>query len=49
MANAHPDVIEAADAVTGSHDADGVADYLERLLDRRDQRYWPEPVESGGG
>jgi hydroxymethylpyrimidine pyrophosphatase-like HAD family hydrolase len=48
MANAHPDVLEAADAVTGGHDADGVADYLERLLDRTDQRYWPAPVESGG-
>ena len=31
MANAHPDVIAAADELTGRNDADGVARYLERL------------------
>jgi hydroxymethylpyrimidine pyrophosphatase-like HAD family hydrolase len=33
MGNAHPAVLAAADDVTGSHDDDGVADYLERMLD----------------
>jgi Cof subfamily protein (haloacid dehalogenase superfamily) len=32
VANAHPDVIEVADEVTGSNDDDGVATALERLL-----------------
>jgi len=32
VANAHPDVLALADDVTGTNDADGVADYLERLL-----------------
>lgn len=31
-ANAHPDVLGAADHVTGDCDEDGVADFLERLL-----------------
>ncbi len=33
MANAHPDVLAAADAVTRSNDEDGVAVFVERLLD----------------
>jgi hypothetical protein len=33
MANAHPSVLAAADDVTAANDADGVAAYLERLLD----------------
>ncbi len=32
MANAHPDTLAAADAVTRSNDEDGVADFVERLL-----------------
>ena len=32
VANAHPDVIQVADEVTGSNDDDGVATALERLL-----------------
>lgn len=32
VANAHPDVLAVADEVTGTNDADGVADYLDRLL-----------------
>lgn len=31
VANAHPDVLAAATHVIGRHDADGVAEYLERL------------------
>jgi hydroxymethylpyrimidine pyrophosphatase-like HAD family hydrolase len=30
VANAHPEVLAAADEVTGSNDEDGVADYLSR-------------------
>ncbi|HLL66792.1 MAG TPA: HAD family hydrolase [Micromonosporaceae bacterium] len=33
MGNAHPAVRNAADRVTGSHDDDGVAAYLDQLLD----------------
>jgi Cof subfamily protein (haloacid dehalogenase superfamily) len=33
VANAHPAVIAAADEVTGSNDQDGVASFLERMLD----------------
>jgi hypothetical protein len=33
VANAHPDVIDAADEVTASNDEDGVAVVLERLSD----------------
>lgn len=33
MANAHPEVLAAADAVTCSNDEDGVAIFVERLLD----------------
>jgi hydroxymethylpyrimidine pyrophosphatase-like HAD family hydrolase len=33
MRNAHPAVLAAADEATDSHDDDGVAAYLERLLD----------------
>ncbi|GAA1800667.1 HAD family phosphatase [Planosporangium flavigriseum] len=33
VANAHPAVLAAADDVTAANDADGVAAYLERLLD----------------
>jgi Cof subfamily protein (haloacid dehalogenase superfamily) len=33
VANAHPSVLAAADDVTGANDAEGVAAYLERLLD----------------
>ncbi len=36
VSNAHPDVLAVADAVTGSNDDDGFADYLERLL-------WADP------
>jgi hydroxymethylpyrimidine pyrophosphatase-like HAD family hydrolase len=32
MANGHPAVLALADDVTGHHDADGVAAYLERLV-----------------
>jgi Cof subfamily protein (haloacid dehalogenase superfamily) len=32
VANAHPSVLAAADEVTAANDADGVAEYLERLL-----------------
>jgi Cof subfamily protein (haloacid dehalogenase superfamily) len=32
VANAHPDVREAAGAITSGHDADGVARYLEAVL-----------------
>ncbi len=32
MANAHPDVLAAADAVTRSNEEDGVAVYIDRLL-----------------
>lgn len=32
MGNAHPEVLAAANAVTGSHDEDGVAAYLEALV-----------------
>jgi Cof subfamily protein (haloacid dehalogenase superfamily) len=32
VANAHPEVLAAADEVTGSNDDDGVADYLNRLF-----------------
>lgn len=32
VANAHPDVLAAADDITGTNDEDGVADYLDRLL-----------------
>ena len=32
VASAHPDVLAAADATTGTNDDDGVATYLERLL-----------------
>ncbi|MBO0868867.1 MAG: HAD family phosphatase [Micromonosporaceae bacterium] len=35
VANAHPDVLAVADEITLSNDEDGVAAYLERLLDRR--------------
>ncbi|MFN8637236.1 MAG: Cof-type HAD-IIB family hydrolase [Chloroflexota bacterium] len=35
VANAHPDVLAAADEVTLSHEADGVAETLERLLAAR--------------
>jgi Cof subfamily protein (haloacid dehalogenase superfamily) len=35
VANAHPDVLAAADEVTGSNDEDGVAQVLERLLTRQ--------------
>jgi hydroxymethylpyrimidine pyrophosphatase-like HAD family hydrolase len=34
VANAHPDVLAAADAVTSSNDDDGVASVIERLLAR---------------
>ena len=33
VANAHPDVVAAADHVCPSNDEDGVAQMLERLLD----------------
>lgn len=33
VANAHPDLLAVADRVTGACDDDGVADYLERVLD----------------
>ncbi len=33
MANAHPDVLAAADVVTRSNEEDGVAMVVERLLD----------------
>jgi hydroxymethylpyrimidine pyrophosphatase-like HAD family hydrolase len=33
VANAHPDVRAAAAELTGGHDADGVARYLEAVLD----------------
>jgi hypothetical protein len=32
VANAHPDVLAAATHVIGSNDADGVAEYLERIF-----------------
>ena len=32
VANAHPEVLAAADDVTGSNDTEGVAMYLDRLL-----------------
>lgn len=32
VANAHPDVLDVADDITGTNDQDGVADYLDRLL-----------------
>ena len=32
VANAHPQVLASADEVTGSNDADGVAQVVERLL-----------------
>ncbi len=35
MANGHPDVIDAADHVTGRHDADGVADLIDGILSAR--------------
>jgi Cof subfamily protein (haloacid dehalogenase superfamily) len=35
VANAHPDLLAAADEVTGSCDDEGVAAYLEQLLDGR--------------
>jgi Cof subfamily protein (haloacid dehalogenase superfamily) len=35
VANAHPEVLAIADEITLSNDEDGVAVYLERLLDRR--------------
>jgi hydroxymethylpyrimidine pyrophosphatase-like HAD family hydrolase len=34
VANAHPDVLAAADEVTSSNDEDGVAVFLDRLLSR---------------
>jgi hydroxymethylpyrimidine pyrophosphatase-like HAD family hydrolase len=37
VANAHPSVRAAADDTTADHDDDGVARYLERLLDRADE------------
>jgi HAD superfamily hydrolase (TIGR01484 family) len=37
VANAHPDVIAAADAVTRSNDDSGVAEFLEALLASADQ------------
>lgn len=46
VANAHPEVIAAADEVTGSNDDDGVAEVLERL-GRRD-RSQPSSSESVG-
>ena len=36
VANAHPDVLAAADEVTGANDEAGVAQVLERLLAQRD-------------
>ena len=33
MANAHPDLLAAADLVTTTNDDDGVARVIERLLD----------------
>lgn len=38
VANAHPDVLAAADAVTESNDDDGVAVFLEEMLDRAQVR-----------
>jgi len=35
VANAHPDVLAAADEITGSNDEDGVAQVIERLLAER--------------
>jgi hydroxymethylpyrimidine pyrophosphatase-like HAD family hydrolase len=32
VANAHPEVLAVADEVTGTNDADGVAEVLERLF-----------------
>jgi hydroxymethylpyrimidine pyrophosphatase-like HAD family hydrolase len=32
VANAHPDVLAAADEITASNDDDGVAQVIERLL-----------------
>ncbi len=40
MANAHTDVLAAADVVTASNDDDGVARLLERLLDGRFSSAW---------
>jgi Cof subfamily protein (haloacid dehalogenase superfamily) len=37
VANAHPAVLEIADAVTGSNEEDGVAAYLEDLFGRAEQ------------
>jgi len=37
VAGAHPDAFEAADAVTLGNDADGVAVYVEELLDARER------------
>ncbi len=46
VANAHPAVLAAADDVTDSNDADGVAVYLERLLDAPDS--WKGALDSKG-
>lgn len=47
VANAHPDVLAAADEVTASNDEYGVALVLERVFgpesDQGYQRYWPVP------
>jgi hydroxymethylpyrimidine pyrophosphatase-like HAD family hydrolase len=34
MGNAHPDLVAAADAQAGHHDDDGLAEFVEQLLDR---------------
>jgi hydroxymethylpyrimidine pyrophosphatase-like HAD family hydrolase len=36
VANAHPDALAAADAITASNMDDGVAQYLDALLAQRD-------------
>jgi hydroxymethylpyrimidine pyrophosphatase-like HAD family hydrolase len=36
VANAHPEVLEAADEITARHDDDGVARVLEREFGRPD-------------
>ena len=48
VANAHPDLLAAADEVTTSNDQAGVARVLERLFGDRDQRRPSgEPVNHG--
>jgi Cof subfamily protein (haloacid dehalogenase superfamily) len=43
VANAHPTVLEVADAVTGSNDEDGLASHLERLFPASADRVRPRP------